>query len=106
MAAGPGKTKVDAVQQWLRLRKNTVIAHWLYGGLCGAVAAMFFPAGLSMLTAFGVWEAWNDRNMARRCLDYKPEGDLDCWEAACMATVVFSILFVLSLFGLVSIRWC
>ncbi len=98
-------SKVDAAQQWIRLRKKSVIAHWLYGGLCAVVAAAFFPAGLALLGIFGIWEHWNDKNLAKRVPGYLPQGDMDWWDAFFMAAVVFTVLFIFYLFGKITITW-
>jgi hypothetical protein len=98
-------TKVEAAAEWLRLRKNTVVAHWLYGLFCAIVARQFFPAGIIFLLIFAWWERWNDQNEKLRQLNYKPEGDLDFWDAFVVKIPSFAIIIALDLAGKISIRW-
>jgi hypothetical protein len=98
-------TKVDAVQQWLRLRKNTVIAHWLFGILCAVAIIQYAPFGCFLLLLFALFEYWNDKNMAWRKKDYIPEGDMDWWDS--FSTLCISIFpaLILNWLGIISIRW-
>jgi len=93
----PGKLK--AIQEWLRLRKNTVIAHWLYGLLCGIITMMYFPAAITLLLIFAGWEAWNDK------CDHSHDGALDWWDSFLVFCIAFTVIVILALCGIVSIRW-
>jgi hypothetical protein len=98
-------SKVEAVAEWLRLRKNTVVAHWLYGIFCAVVAWQFFPAGIIFLMIFDRWERWNDQNEKLRQANYKPQGDLDWWDAFVVKIPSFAIIIGLDIGGILSIRW-
>lgn len=91
---------------WLKLRKRTVVAHWLFGKLCAVVAVLFFPAGFGLLIMFGVFEWWNDQNLRIRVGDsYKPEGDEDWWDSFLAFCIGFSGAVILDIIGIISIRW-
>jgi hypothetical protein len=94
---------IDKLQ--FQLRKNTVIAHWLFGILCAVVGVLFFPAALSLLVIFGAWEFWNDRNLRKHNRKYKPEGDMDWWDSFSVFCFVFAVMVILNLFNIVRIRW-
>ncbi|MCJ7791858.1 MAG: hypothetical protein MUP49_05580, partial [Dehalococcoidia bacterium] len=80
--SGKKLSRAEVAGQWLRLRKNTVWAHWLYGLFCALTAWQFFPAGIIFLGIFAWWERWNDHNeRIRQWPNYKPEGDIDFWDA-------------------------
>jgi len=98
-------SKIEAISQWLRLRKDSVIAHWLYGVFCAIVAWQFFPAGIIFLLIFAWWERWNDQNSKIRESNYKPEGDLDFWDAFAVKIPSFAIIVALHIGGILSIRW-
>jgi hypothetical protein len=97
--------KLISAQEWLRLRKKTVLAHWLYGLFCAIVAWQFFPAGITLLLIFAGWEMWNDVNEKKRQSTYKPEGDLDFWDALVVKISSFAIIVVLHIIGVLTIRW-
>jgi len=97
--------KLRAAQEWLRLRKKTVLAHWLYGLFCAIVAWLFFPAGIIFLGIFAWWERWNDQNEKERNPIYKAEGDMDFWDALVVAIPSFVIILVLDIAGKLSIGW-
>jgi len=97
--------KIEAIAKWLRLRKNTVWAHWLYGLFCALVAWQFFPAGIVFLGIFAWWERWNDQNEHIRQRHYTPEGDLDWWDAFVVKIAAFAVLLGLHIGGILSIRW-
>jgi hypothetical protein len=105
MAERKKPTKVQAGAEWLRLRKNTVVAHWLYGIFCAIVAWQFFPAGIIFLLIFARWERWNDQNEKLRQADYKPEGDLDFWDAFIVKIICFVPIVILHVCSILSIRW-
>jgi hypothetical protein len=85
--------------QWYRLRKKTVLAHWIYGLLCAYIAMKYFPASLAMMGLFGGFERWNDK-----CSGSK-EGAMDFWDGLLTYTVGFGVVLVLEGIGLLSIRW-
>ena len=91
---------IDKLHAWIELRKKSVIAHWLYGLLCGIVAGLYFPAGVVLLVIFGGMEWWNDY-----CKGTK-EGCDDWWDAFAVFCGAFSVIAILHLAGAVSIRWC
>ena len=99
------KPRLKAMQEWLRLRKNTVIAHWLWGSVCGYAISQNFVASLVLLGLFAGWEAWNDRNMRIRQKDYKPEGDMDWWDSFVAYGIWLGVTLILNGCGIVSIRW-
>lgn len=103
-------SRAEAIAEWLRLRKDTVWAHWLYGLFCAFAAWQFFPAGIIFLGIFAWWERWNDQNeKIRRQLHqqppYKPEGDLDWWDAFVVKIPSFFIILLLNAIGILTIRW-
>lgn len=89
----------------IRLRKNTVWAHWLVGLLCAIAAWQFFPAGLAFFLIFARWERWNDQNEKVRRPNYLPEGDLDTWDALVVKFSSFAIIVVLHAAKILTIRW-
>jgi hypothetical protein len=97
--------KLTSAQEWLRLRKKTVLAHWLYGLFCALVAWQFFPAGIIFLLIFARWERWNDDNEKIRQTTYKPQGDLDFWDALVVKIPSFAIILVLHITGVLRINW-
>ena len=99
------KPTIEAAAQWLRLRKNTVVAHWLYGIFCAIVAWQFFPAGIIFLMIFDRWERWNDQNEKLRQADYKPQGDLDWWDSFAVKVICFVVIVILHACSILSIRW-
>jgi hypothetical protein len=99
------KPTIEAAAEWLRLRKNTVVAHWLYGIFCAIVAWQFFPAGIIFLMIFYRWEGWNDQNEKLRQADYKPQGDLDWWDSFAIKVICFGVIVILHACGILSIRW-
>jgi len=99
------KPTIEAAAQWLRLRKNTVVAHWLYGIFCALAAWQFFPAGIIFLMIFDRWERWNDQNEKLRQADYKPQGDLDWWDSFVVKIICFAAIVILHACGILSIRW-
>ena len=105
MAETRKPTKVEAVAEWLRLRKNTVVAHWLYGLFCAIVGWQFFPAGVIFLLIFMRWERWNDQNEKLRQGNYKPQGDLDWWDSFAVKVICFAAIVILHACGILSIRW-
>jgi hypothetical protein len=98
-------TKFDAAQKWLRLRKNTVIAHWLYGMLCAVATIQYAPFGCFLILLFALFEYWNDKNMAQRQANYVPEGDMDFWDAFAVLGICISPALILNWLGIISIRW-
>ena len=95
---------LEAVQK--QLRKQSVVAHWIWGVTCGITSAVFFPASLVLLLIFGWWEQWNDRNeKIRQGKGYKNVGDLDFWDSFVVYCGPFGIILFLNLFGLITIRW-
>lgn len=99
-------TGAALVAHWLRLRKNSVWAHWLYGVFCALAAWQFFPAGIIFLLIFAGWERWNDENESiRQWPHYKPEGDLDFWDALVVKVPSFAIILVLNARDMLTIRW-
>jgi len=97
---------LKAAQNWLRLRKRTVIAHWLYGMLCGVASVLFFPAGIVLLFLFASWEKWNDQGeKLRQGKKYKPEGDLDFWDSLLIYAAIVGIALVLHIIQILAIRW-
>jgi hypothetical protein len=103
-------TGAAAVAKWLRLRKNTVWAHWLYGLFCALAAWQFFPAGIIFLLIFARWERWNDTNEKIRAElnhlpPYKPEGDLDFWDSLVVKVPSFATILALNAAGILTIRW-
>jgi len=93
------KKKLEATREWLRLRKKSVIAHWLYGLLCAIVAMMFFPGGIALVVIFAGFEVWNDK------CDGSHEGAQDWWDSFLVFCIGFSVIVILTLCGKVSIRW-
>ena len=98
-------SRIEAIAHWLRFRKNTVWAHWLYGLFCALAAWQFFPAGIIFLGIFAWWERWNDQNEKTRKPNYTPEGDLDFWDAFIVKIPSFAVILALNAVGKVSIRW-
>jgi len=98
-------SRIEAIARWLRFRKNTVWAHWLYGLFCALAAWQFFPAGIVFLAIFAWWERWNDRNEEIRQHHYLPEGDLDFWDAFVIKVSSFAVILGLDFGGILSIRW-
>ena len=90
---------MNRLQTWIKVRKNTVYSHWLYGLLCGLVAGLYFPGGVALLVLFAVLEAWNDH-----CED-KREGCTDWWDAFIVFSGTFAVIVILHLIGVISIRW-
>lgn len=84
---------------WYKLRKYTVIAHWLYGLLCAYIGMKYFPASLAMMGLFAGFERWND------WCDGSKEGANDWWDAVATYTIGFVIVLILEAIGLVTIRW-
>lgn len=91
--------KLAAASEWLRLRKKSVVAHWLFGGLCAGLSAAFFPAGFLLMFVFAVWEWWNDRNHGTH------EGDIDWWDAFLIFCIGLTVILTLHLCGEILIRW-
>lgn len=91
--------KLDATNKWLRLRKNSVIAHWLFGGLCAGFSAAFFPAGLILMGIFAGWEWWNDK------CDGSDEGAMDWWDAFLTFCIGLTVILVLYFCGKMTIKW-
>lgn len=91
--------KLESVGKWLRLRKKTVVAHWLYGVLCAYVAMLFFPAGLVLLGIFAGDEYWND------WCEKKREGEKDWWDAFLFFCIGFIAILILQACNIVSVRW-
>jgi hypothetical protein len=90
---------MNKLQAWIELRKKSVIAHWLYGLLCGIVAGLYFPAGIVLLVVFAGLEWWNDY------CEGKKEGCTDFWDALCVFTGTFTIIVILHLIGVIKIIW-
>lgn len=90
---------MNRLQLWTRVRKKSVLAHWLYGVLCAIVALQFFPACLALLVVFGVMEWWNDWAENAR------EGCSDWWDAFLVFCIGFGVILFLDLLGKVNIRW-
>lgn len=93
------KGSLEAVAQWLRLRKNTVIAHWLFGGICAAFSAAFFPAGFLLMGVFGIWERWND------ICDGSDEGAQDWWDAFLTFCIGLAVILILYFCDIMTITW-
>jgi len=99
-------TRLERAQSWLRLRKKTVLAHWLYGAFCAFVSWQFFPAGITFLLIFAGWEIWNDNNEKwRQWPHYKPEGDLDFWDSLVVKAPSFGIILILHAREILTITW-
>lgn len=91
--------KLDALANWLRLRKDTTPAHWGFGALCTALSALFFPAGWLALGVFGIWEHWNDKSLGTK------EGHMDWWEAFMVFCIGLALLVILAFCGKITIIW-
>lgn len=91
--------KLEAAGQWLWLRKKTVIAHWLFGGLCAAFSAAFFPAGFLLMGVFAGFELWNDK------CDGSDEGAQDWWDAFLVFCIGLTVILILYFCGRMAIRW-
>jgi len=92
---------------WLKLRKRTVVAHWLLGILCAVIAVLFFPAGICLLVIFAGFEAWNDwcnNKNVTGCIN-KWEGAEDWWDSFLTFCIVFTVAVILHIIGIISIRW-
>lgn len=93
------KRKLDALAQWLWLRKDTTPAHWSFGALCAALSALFFPAGFLLLGVFGIWEHWNDKCQGTH------EGFMDWWEAFMVFCIGLAVLVILAFIGKIELIW-
>jgi len=91
--------KLISIRYWLRLRKNTVVAHWLYGLFCALVSWQFFPGGLIFLYIFERLERWNDQ------CDGTTEGAMDWWDSFVVKIGAFAIILILHFVGILTIRW-
>lgn len=91
--------KLEAINTWLRLRKKTVVAHWLFGALCAGFSAVFFPAGFLLMGVFAGWEKWNDK------CDGSHDGAQDWWDAFLIFCIGLTVLLILHFCGKASIKW-
>ena len=82
-----------------KLRKNTVVVHWLYGFLCAYIAMKYFPASLAMMGLFAGLERWND------LCDNTNEGCTDWWDSVVTYSAGLVVILILEGIGLVAIRW-
>lgn len=98
-------SRLERAQEWLRLRKKSVVAHWLVGLFCAITAWQFFPAGIALFLIFAWWERWNDQNEKLRRPSYLPEGDLDAWDALVVKYSSFAIIVALHAAKVLTIRW-
>jgi hypothetical protein len=93
------KNKLETTKAWLRLRKNTVIAHWLFGAICAGFSAAFFPAGFLLMGVFAGWEKWNDK------CDGSNEGAQDWWDAFLTFCIGLLVILILYFCERMAIRW-
>jgi hypothetical protein len=91
--------KLEAARQWLQLRKKTVITHWLFGGLCAAFSAVFFPAGFLLMGVFAGWERWNDK------CDDSNEGAQDWWDAFLIFCIGLAVILILHFCDIMAVKW-
>jgi len=99
-------SRIDKVFFWIHLRKETTPVHLVFGLLC--VFLMFgfgLLAGIVMMTAFAIWEYWNDRNLMIKYPSYKPEGDMDFWESFLSFSIGWGILGIFQGRGMVNVGW-
>lgn len=93
------QTKLNATAEWLRLKKKTVVAHWLFGALCAGFSAAYFPAGFLMMGFFAHFEKWNDK------CDGSHEGAQDWWDGFLIFCVGLTLILILHFCGRMEIRW-
>ena len=86
----------------IKLRKWTSLIHFLYGAGCVLLAVKCFPASLSLMLLFALYEYWDDyaHSMAR-----DSEGADDWWEAFVVYSVGLLIVLILDYAGVLSIGW-
>ena len=92
-------------RSWLKIRKGSVISHWLLGILFSVLAVLWFPSAIIMLLLFALLEWWNDKEQIARNPNYLPEGCTDWWDSFVVFCVGLSIDVILNLAKVISIRW-
>jgi len=90
---------LETTRDWLRLRKKSVMAHWLFGALSAGFSAAFFPAGFVLMYVFDRWERWNDK------CNGSNEGARDWWDAFLIFCIGLLVILILYLCGIMAIRW-
>ena len=83
----------------LKLRKWTSLIHYIYGAGCVFLAVKCFPASLSLILLFALYEYWDDH----RARD--SEGVDDFWEAFAVYSIGLLIALILDYAGILSISW-
>lgn len=87
------------------LRKQTVIAHWVYGAICAYLLTQSAILSLILMAGFGLWEWWNDGDMLSRDSGYLSEGALDWWDAFVVFISGLVLILILSPFGITTLKW-
>jgi hypothetical protein len=92
-------------RSWLKIRKNSVIVHWLFGVLCAVVAVLWFPASVILLLLFAMDEVWNDHDGIKNGITTKYSGCEDWWDAFLVFCFGLSIDVILNLAKVIEINW-
>jgi len=84
---------------WLKLRKPTVVAHWLVGAICAAVFVRCWPAAAVLMLLFAMFEWWND------WCDRSRQGAMDWWDSLLIFFAGVAVAFILAELRVIAIRW-